>query len=142
MANVTLFACLLHINAAEKVASLHLMRQLWFLSGRLTFSSFFLLCEAHPTSHVCLGWFFTVEGAHIGPVFVCLRRHPSSNVFLNKLGSTGLGWKSFGPPFPFWSWLGSVRGPRPIVDFGNFTPTIAPQNSGSFFLVRGGKAGF
>ena len=27
--------------------------------------------------------------------------------------------------FPFGSWLGSVRGPRPIVDFGNFTPTIS-----------------
>ena len=80
LANVTLFACLLHINAAEKVASLHLMRQLWLLFGRLTFSSF-LLCVAHPTTHVCLGWFFTVEGAHIGPIFVCPRRHSSSDVF-------------------------------------------------------------
>ena len=80
LANVTLFACLLHINAAEKVASLHLMRQLWLLFGRLTFSSF-LLCVAHPTTHVCLGWFFTVEGAHIGPMFVCPRRHSSSYVF-------------------------------------------------------------
>ena len=68
LANVTLFACLLHINAAEKVASSHLMRQLWLLPGRLTLSSF-LLCVAHPTTHVCLGWFFTVAGgahwAHI-----------------------------------------------------------------------------
>ena len=112
----------------EKVVSLHLMRQLWLFLGRLTFSSF-LLCEAHSTTHVYLGWFFTVEGAHIGPVFVCPRRHSSSNVFLNKLGSTGLGWKSFGPPFPFWSWLGSVRGPRPIVDFENFTPTIIKANT-------------
>ena len=81
LANVTLFACLLHINAARKVASLHLMRQLWFFPGCLTFSSFFLLCEAHPTTHVRLGWFFTVEGTHIGPIFVCLRRHSSSDVF-------------------------------------------------------------
>ena len=80
LANVTLFACLLHINAAEKVVSLHLIRQLWLLFGRLTFSSF-LLCVAHPTTHACLGWFFTVEGAHIGPIFVCPRRHSSSDVF-------------------------------------------------------------
>ena len=80
MANVTLFACLLHINAAEKVASMHLMQQLWLLLGRLKFSSF-LLFKAHPTTHVCLGWFFTVEGAHIGPIFMCSRRHSSSDVF-------------------------------------------------------------
>ena len=80
LANVTLFACLLHINAAEKVASSHLMRQLWLLPGRLTFSAF-LLCETHPTTHICLGWFFTVEGAHIRPIFVCPRRHSSSDVF-------------------------------------------------------------
>ena len=80
LTNVTLFACLLHINAAEKVASLHLMRQLWLLSRRLTFSSF-LLCVAHPTTHVRLGWFFTVEGKHIGPIFVCPRRHSFSDVF-------------------------------------------------------------
>ena len=48
LANVTLFACLLHINVAGKVASLHLMRQLWLPPGRLIFSSFFLLCEAYP----------------------------------------------------------------------------------------------
>ena len=69
LANVTLFTCLLHINAAGKVASLHLMRQLWFPPRRLTFSSFFLFCEAHPTTHICSGWFFTVNRAHIGPVF-------------------------------------------------------------------------
>ena len=68
LANVTVFACLLHINAAGKVASLHLMRQLWFPPGRLTFSSFFLLCEAHPITHICLGWFSTMDWAHIGPV--------------------------------------------------------------------------
>ena len=79
LANVTLFACLLHINAAGKVASLHLMRQLWFLPRRLTFSSFFLLCEAHPTTHVCLEWFFTVKGVHIGLIFVCPRRHSSAD---------------------------------------------------------------
>ena len=69
LANVTLFAYLLHINAAGKVASLHLMRQWWFPIGRLTFSSFFLLCENHPTTHICLGWFFIVDWVHIGPVF-------------------------------------------------------------------------
>ena len=123
LANVTLFTCLLHINAAGKVASLYLMRQLWFLPGHLTLSSFFLPCEAHPTTHVCLGWFFTMDRAHIGPVFgmseeTFLLRH-----LLNKLGSTGLGWKSFGAPFSPWSWLDSVRGPRPIVWLGNFTST-------------------
>ena len=90
LANLTLFTCLLHINAAKKVASLHLMRQLWLLLGRLTFSSF-LLCEAHPTTHVCLGWFFTMEGAHIGPIFVCPRRHSSSDVFLKQTGLNRIG---------------------------------------------------
>ena len=37
LANVILFACLLHINAAEKVAFLHLMRQLWLLLDALCF---------------------------------------------------------------------------------------------------------
>ena len=37
LANVTLFACLLHINAAENVAFLHLMRQLWLLPDALRF---------------------------------------------------------------------------------------------------------
>ena len=38
LANVTLFACLLHINEAEKVVFLHLMRQLWLLPNVLHFS--------------------------------------------------------------------------------------------------------
>ena len=118
LANVTLFACLLHINATGKVASLHLMRQLWFPLGCLTFSSFFLLCEAHPTTHICLGWFFTVDGAHIGPVFGVSEETFLLRRLLNKLGSIGLSWKSFVPPFPFWSWLDSVRDPKPIVDLG------------------------
>ena len=71
LANVTLFACLLHINAAEKIASLHLMRQLWLLPGRLTLSAF-LLCEAHPTTHVCLGWFSLWRGCILGP-YLCVR---------------------------------------------------------------------
>ena len=83
-----------------------------------------------------------MDKAHIGPVFDVSEETFLLGRLLNKLGSTGLGWKSFGPPFPFWSWLGSMRGSRPIVDFVNFTPTIAPQNSGSFSLVRGGKVGF
>ena len=48
LANVTLFAYLLHINAVEKVASLHLMRQLWSPPGHPILSSFSMLCEAHP----------------------------------------------------------------------------------------------
>ena len=48
LANVTLFACLLHINAAGKVASLHLMRQLWLPPRRLIFSSSFLLLGTYP----------------------------------------------------------------------------------------------
>ena len=46
VAKVTLFACPLHINAARKVASMHLMRQLWFPPGRPVLSSFSRLCEA------------------------------------------------------------------------------------------------
>ena len=37
LANETLFTCLLHINTAEKVAFLHLMRQLWLLPDVLRF---------------------------------------------------------------------------------------------------------
>ena len=48
VAKVTLFACPLHINAARKVASMHLMRQLWFPPGRPVLSSFSQLSEARP----------------------------------------------------------------------------------------------
>ena len=48
VAKVTLFACLLHINAVRKVASLHLMRQLWSPPGHPILSSFSRFCEAHP----------------------------------------------------------------------------------------------
>ena len=101
LANVILFACLLHINAAGKVVSLHLMRQLWLTPGCLTFSSFFLLCEAYPTTHICLGWCFTVDRAHIEPVFGVSEETFLLGCLLKKLGWTELGWKSFGPLFPF-----------------------------------------
>ena len=48
VAKVTLFACPLHINVARKVASLHLIRQLWSPPGHPILSFFSLLCEAHP----------------------------------------------------------------------------------------------
>ena len=56
LAKITLLTCLLHINAARKVASLHLIRQLWLPPGRLTFSS-------------CLGWFLTVCRVYVGLPF-------------------------------------------------------------------------
>ena len=56
LAEIILFTCLLYINAARKVASLHLMRQLWLPPGRLTFSS-------------CLGWFLTVCRVYVGLPF-------------------------------------------------------------------------
>ena len=50
LANVTLFACLLHINAAENVAFLHLMRQLWLLPDVLHFSlSYYVRLTLLPT---------------------------------------------------------------------------------------------
>ena len=55
LANVTLFACLLHINAAGKVASLHLMRQLWSLFGHPMLLFFSLLCEAYPYNQYLFG---------------------------------------------------------------------------------------
>ena len=48
VAKVTLFACPLHINAARKVVSLHLMRQLGSPPEHPMLSFFSLLCEAHP----------------------------------------------------------------------------------------------
>ena len=45
---VALFACPLHINAARKVASLHLMRQLWSPPRHPILSSFSRLCGARP----------------------------------------------------------------------------------------------
>ena len=48
VAKVTLFAYLLHINAARKVASLHLMRQLWSPPRHPILFSFSRLCEAYP----------------------------------------------------------------------------------------------
>ena len=119
LANVTLFAYLLHINAAGKVASLHLMRQLWLPPRRLTFSSFFLLCEAYPTTYISLGWFFTVDRAHIGPIFGVSEETFLLGRLLNKLGLTGLGWKSFGPLFPFcqgWTPCGA-QGPLLTCEF-------------------------
>ena len=56
LAKITLFTCLLYINAAGKVASLHLMRQWWLPPGRLTFS-------------FCLGWFLTMDRACVGLPF-------------------------------------------------------------------------
>ena len=67
LANVILFVCLLYINAAGKVASLHLMRQLWLPPGRLTLS-------------ICLGWLLTVDRAYVGSHLVCPRRRSSSDV--------------------------------------------------------------
>ena len=59
-----------------------------------------------------------MDRAHIGPVFGVSEETFLLERLLNKLGPTRLGWKSLGPPFPFWSWLDPVRGPRPIVDLG------------------------
>ena len=119
LANVILFACLLHINAVGKVASLHLMWQLWLPPGRLIFSSFFLLCKAYPTNYICLGWFFIVDRAHIGPIFGVSEETFLLERLLNKLGSTGLGWKSFGPLVPFcqgWTPCGA-QGPLLTCEF-------------------------
>ena len=47
---MTPFACLLHINAAENVAFLHLMRQLWLLPDVLHFSlSYYVRLTLLPT---------------------------------------------------------------------------------------------
>ena len=87
LAKITLFTCLLYINAAGKVASLHLMRQLWLPPGRLTFSS-------------CLGWFLTVCRVYVGLPFGVSEEALLLGRPLNKSGPTGLGWESFGPVFP------------------------------------------
>ena len=87
LAKIILFTCLLYINAVEKVASLHLMRQLWLPPGCLTFSS-------------CLGWFLTVCRVYVGLPFGVSEEALLLGRPLNKSGPTGLGWKSFGPVFP------------------------------------------
>ena len=83
LANVTLFACLLHINAAGKVASLHLMRQLWLPPGHFIFSSFFLLPALWGLSLLpifvwndSLLWI----GCTLGSYLARPRRHSSSDV--------------------------------------------------------------
>ena len=86
LAKITLFSCLLYINAAGKVASLHLMRQLWLPPEHLAFSFY-------------LGRFLIVYRECVGLPFgaseeTLLVGHP-----LNKLDPTGLGWKSSGPIF-------------------------------------------
>ena len=87
LAKITLFTCLLYINAAGKVASLYLMRQLWLSPGRLTFSS-------------CLGWFLTVCRVYVGLPFGVSEEALLLGRPLNKSGPTGLGWKSSSPVFP------------------------------------------
>ena len=87
LAKITLFTCLLYINAAGKVASLHLMQQLWLPPGCLTFSS-------------CLGWFLTVCGVYVGLLFGVSEEAPLLGRPLNKSSPTGLGWKSSGLVFP------------------------------------------
>ena len=87
LAKITLFTYLLYINAAGKVAFLHLMRQLWLPPGRLTFS-------------FCLGWFLIVCRAYVGLPFGVSEEALLLGRPLNKSGLTGLGWKSSGPVFP------------------------------------------
>ena len=69
VAKVTLFVCPLHINAARKVASLHLMRQLWSPPGHLILSSFFRLCEARPYNQYSFEWFLIMDRVHSGSIF-------------------------------------------------------------------------
>ena len=69
VAKVTLFACPLHINAARKVASLHLMRQLWSLPGHPILSSFSRLCEACSYYQYSLEWFLIMDRVHVWSIF-------------------------------------------------------------------------
>ena len=69
VAKVTLFVCPLHINAAKKVASLHLMRQLWSPPGHLILSSFSRLCEARPYYQYSFEWFLIMDRVHVWSIF-------------------------------------------------------------------------
>ena len=69
VAKVTLFACPLHINVARKVASLHLIRQLWSPPGHPILSSFSRLCEARPYYQYSLEWFLIMDRVHVWSIF-------------------------------------------------------------------------
>ena len=86
LAKIILFSCPLYINAAGKVASLHLMWQLWLPPERLAFS-------------FDLGRFLTMYRACIGLPFGASEETLLLERLLNKPGPTGLGWKSSGHVF-------------------------------------------
>ena len=110
LAKITLFTCLLHINAAGKVAFLHLMRQLWLPLGSLTFSS-------------CLGWFLIVCRAYVGLPFGVSEETLLLGRPLNKLGPTGLGWKS-SSPISLFVMAGFCAGPKAHCWLVHFTLTV------------------
>ena len=98
MANVILFAYLLYINAAGKVASLHLMRQWWLAPGRLTFS-------------FCLGWFLTVCRAYVELSFGVSEETLLLGRLLKQTGLHRIGPEVFWAPIPLWVMVGHRVGP-------------------------------
>ena len=117
LAKITLFSCPLYINAAGKIASLHLMRQLWLPPERLAFSFY-------------LGRFLTVYKACVGLPSLWSEETLLLGRPLNKPGPTGLGWKSSGHAFTScygWAPHGS-QGPL-------LTDEFYPHNSPSKFRL-------
>ena len=112
LTNVTLFACLLHINAAEKVVFLHLMRQLWLLLDVL---HFFLSCCVRLILLPTFVWDGSSlwRGRTLGP-YLCVRGDIPSRTsfktnwapqdwaksFLGPYSPLGHGWASCGAPGP------------------------------------------
>ena len=141
LANVILFTCLLHINAAEKVAFLHLMRQLWLLPDAIPF---LLSCCVRLTLLPTFTWMGSSlwRGHPLGPSSRVRGGIPPRTSSGSNRAQQGWAGSHSGPYSPLghsWALRGSTG---PFVDFGNFIPTITPQNSCSFSLVRGGRAGF
>ena len=127
LANVTLFVCLLHINAAEKVAFLHLMRQLWLLPDVLHFPlSYCVRLTLLPT----FAWMGSSlwRGRTLGP-YSCVRGGiPPRTPFGSNRAQQGWARRCSGPYSLLghgWALCGS---PGPFVDFGEFHPYIVIRN--------------
>ena len=99
LANVTLFTCLLHINAAEKVAFLHLIRQLWLLPDVLHFP---LSCCVKLTLLPTFTWMGSSlwRGRTLGP-YLCVRWGiPPQTSFRTNWAQQGWARSHLGPYSP------------------------------------------
>ena len=100
LVNVTLFACLLHINAAEKVVFLHLMRQLWLLPDVLHFLFSYCVRLTLLPTFTWMGsslW----RGRTLGP-YSCVRGGiPPRTSFRSNRAQQGWARSHLGPYSPF-----------------------------------------